>query len=88
VHASLDLASGFTFQRQEDTMLSGHTAQTYENLRPWEFPEETKEIRYYLSLDGCTYLIGGYMDVAGSTQEGVITEELFQQIIATIQLIP
>lgn len=88
VHVSLDLASGFTYHRQPDTMISGYAAQAYENLRPWEFPEGTKEVRYYLSLDRCTYLIGGYMDIAGLTQAGVITEELFEQIVATIQLIP
>lgn len=88
VHASANVTSGFTFQREPDTTISGHAAQTYENLRPWEFPEGTKEIRYYLSLDGCTYLIGGYVNTAGSTQAGTITEGLFTQIIATIQLIP
>jgi len=84
----LNVESGFTYQRQPDTMIDNHTAQTYENLQPWEFPGGTKEIRYYLSLNGCTYLIGGYIDTTGSNQPGAITEDLFHQIIATIQLMP
>jgi hypothetical protein len=80
--------ASFTYQRQPDTMISDQIAQTYENVQPWEFPGGTKEIRYYLSLDGCTYLIGGYMDTTGSNQPGAITEDLFHQIAATVQLIP
>lgn len=88
VHQDQNTAPWFTYQRQPDTPISGHAAQTYENVQPWEFPAGTKEIRYYLSLNGCTYLIGGYMDTTGSNQPGVITEEIFKQIVATIQLIP
>jgi len=83
-----NVASGFTYQRKPDTPISGQTAQTYENLQPWEFPGGTKEIRYYLSLNGCTYLIGGYLDTTRSDQPGAITEELFNQIVTTIRLIP
>ena len=83
-----DVAAWFTYQRKPDTLISGHAAQAYENVQPWEFPGGTKEIRYYLSLDGCMYLIGGYMDTTGSNQPGAITEGLFNQIVATIQLSP
>ena len=78
----------FTYQRQPDTIISDHIAQTYENLQPWEFPGGTKEIRYYSSIDGCVYLIGGYVDTTGSDQPGAITDELFHQIMATLQLMP
>lgn len=88
VHELPSVESGFTYQRMPDTPISGQAAQTYENLQPWEFPSGTKEIRYYLSLGRCTYLIGGYMDATSSNQPGAITEELFYQIIATIQLLP
>lgn len=88
VHEIPNVESGFTYQRTPDTLISGHAAQTYENVQPWEFPGGTKEIRYYLSLNGCTYLIGGYMDTTQSNQPGAITEELVNQIVATIQLIP
>jgi hypothetical protein len=37
-------------------------------------------------LDGCTYMIGGYLDAIGLNEAGAIDEELFSQIIATIQL--
>jgi len=84
----LNVESGFTYLRQPDTMISDHPAQTYENVQPWEFPGGTKEIRYYSSLNGCIYLIGGYMDTTGSNQPGAITEELFHQIVATVQLMP
>lgn len=83
-----DLAEWFTYQRMPDARISGYTALTYENVQPWEFPDGTKEIRYYLSLNGCTYLIGGYMDTTGSSQPGAISEELFDQIISTIELNP
>jgi hypothetical protein len=84
----LDTAQGFTYTRQPDTTISGHTAQTYENSQPWEFPQGTKEIRYYLQTDEYTYLIGGYMDTTGSNQPGAITEALFNQIVSTFRLIP
>jgi hypothetical protein len=87
-HEVADLAQWFTYQRLEDTLISGYPAQTYENVQPWEFPAGTKEIRYYVSLNGCTYLIGGYMDTTGSNQPGAINEELFNQIVASIQLSP
>lgn len=78
----------FTYQRLPDTPIGGHVAQTYENTQPWEFPDGTKEIRHYLSLNECTYLIGAYLDTAGSNQPGTISEELFNQIVATIRLTP
>jgi hypothetical protein len=88
VHDIANTAPSFTYQRKPDTQINGYAAQTYESLQPWEFPLGTKEIRYYLSQNGCTYLIGGYMDTTGSNQPGAIKEELFQQIVATIQLTP
>lgn len=88
VHQSTDMASGFTFERKADTQLSGYSALAFENLQPWEFPAGTKEIRHYLSLDGCNYLIGGYMDTTGSDLPGTITEASFNQIVATFQVTP
>lgn len=79
---------GFTYTRLPDTTLSNQVAQTYENTQPWEFPMGTKEIRYYLRANGCTYLIGGYVDVTGSQPSGSINEERFDQIIATFRLAP
>jgi hypothetical protein len=79
---------GFTYARLPDMTLSNQAAQTYENTQPWEFPVGTKEIRYYLQGNGCTYLIGGYLDTLGSDQSGSINEELFDQIIATFRLGP
>jgi hypothetical protein len=81
-----DVAPWFTYERMPDTPIGGHVAQTYENVQPWEFPEGTKEIRYYLLLNDCTYLIGGYLDTMDSDEPGAIDEELFNQIVATIQL--
>jgi hypothetical protein len=81
-------AAGFTYQRQPDTTIGGQTARTYENVQPWEFPAGIKEIRYYVSLDGCTYLVGGYMDTTGSNQPGALHEDLFHQIVATMELMP
>jgi len=81
-----DVAPYFTYERKPDTTIGGYDAQAYENTQPWEFPEGTKEIRYYLTLNGCTYLIGGYLDTTGLNETGAIDEELFSQIVTTIQL--
>jgi hypothetical protein len=81
-----DMAPWFTYTRLPDTTLSNQTAQNYENTQPWEFPLGTKEIRYYLQANGCTYLIGGYMATVGSGEPGAINEELFDQIIDTFRL--
>jgi len=82
------MESGFTYQRLPDATLGGVTVTAYENAQPWEFPSGTKEIRYYAILNECTYLIGGYMDTSGSDLPGAITEDLFQQIMATVHLAP
>ena len=81
-----NMAPWFTYTRLPDRTLSNQTAQTYENTQPWEFPLGTKEIRYYLKANGCTYLVGGYMATVGSGQPGAIDEELFDQILATFRL--
>jgi hypothetical protein len=81
-----NVADWFTYTRLPNTTLNNQSAQTYENTQPWEFPLGTKEIRYYLKANGCTYLIGGYMATVGSGQPGAIDEELFDQIIATFRL--
>lgn len=86
VHPIPDFAPGFTYTRLPDTTVSNQTAQTYENTQPWEFPAGTKEIRYYLKANGCTYLFGGYMATVGSAQPGGFDEELFHQIIATFRV--
>ena len=83
-----NLAPWFTYTRLPDTTLSNQTAQTYENTQPWEFPLGTKEIRYYLQANGCTYLIGGYMATVGSGEPRAISQELFEEIIATFQVNP
>lgn len=83
-----DLDTGFTYERKPDTQIGSYTAQAYENIQPWEFPLETKELRYYITLNTCVYQIGGYVDTTESDQPGSITEELFNEIVATIQLIP
>ena len=76
----------FTYTRLPDVTISGQPAQAYENTQPWEFPPGTREIRYYLKANGCTYMIGGYLTTAGSGQPGIIDEELFDQILATFRL--
>ena len=86
VHQVTDLESWFTFERKPDAQISGQVVQVYENQSPWEFSDGTKEIRYILSLEGCTYLIGGFIDIAPSGEPGEITESLFQQIVATVQV--
>jgi len=88
VHQTPDMETWFTFERKPDAQINGQAAQTYENFSPWEFPGGTKEIRYHLSLDRCVYLIGGFVDTTGLDQQGAITEDLFQQIIDTVQVIP
>ena len=81
------LADWFSYTRLPDTAFGDQAAPTYENDQPWEFPLGTEEFRYYLKVNGCTYLIGGYIATVGSGQTGAIDEELFDQIIATFRLI-
>ena len=88
LHDNPNVAQGFTYTRLPDTTLSNQAARTYENTQPWEFPPGTKEIRYLLQANGCTYLIGGYMDTTDSTQSGAMNEERFNQIITTFRLKP
>jgi hypothetical protein len=88
LHDEPTLAPWFTYTRLPDTALADRVAQTYENTQPWEFPPGTKEIRYYLQANGCTYLIGGYLATVGSGQPGAIDEDLFNQIIASFRLAP
>ena len=83
-----NIAPSFTYTRLMDTTLGTLAAQTYENTQPWEFPEGTKEIRYYLKGNGCTYLVGGYMDTLSSGQPGAISQALFDEIMATFQVTP
>ena len=86
LHDNPNVAQGFTYTRLPDTTLSNQAAQTYENTQPWEFPAGTKEIRYLLQANGCTYLIGGYMDTTGSAQPGAMNEDRFNQIITTFRI--
>jgi hypothetical protein len=88
LHTDQNTAASFTYTRLPDTTLSDQSAKTYENTKPWEFPAGTKEIRYYLQGNGCTYLIGGYMDTLGSDQTGAINAQLFDQIVSTFRLNP
>jgi len=82
------LTDWFRYTRLPDRSFVDQTAQTYENTQPWEFPLGTKEIRYYLKANGCTYLIGGYLSTVGSGQVGAIDQELFEQIIDSFRLAP
>jgi hypothetical protein len=88
LRADPTLADWFTYTRLPDRTLSDHTAPTFENTQPWEFPPGTKETRYYLKGNGCTYLIGGYLATVGSGQPGWMDEELFDEIIAAFRLVP
>ena len=83
-----NVESGFTYRRAPDSSIGGHAVQAYENDQPWEFPGGTKEIRYLLSLEGCTYVIGGYLDMVGTDQPGAISEDLFNQMVASILVMP
>ena len=84
----LDSAARFSYTRLPDMILNGQTAKVYESIQPWEFPQGTKEIRYYVQTEAYTYLLGGYLDTTGSDQPGAITKELFDQIIATFRVAP
>jgi hypothetical protein len=83
-----DMAQWFTYTRLPDVTLNNQTVQAYENTAPWEFPAGTREVRYYLQSNGCTYLIGGYLDATGSNPAGSINQELFNQIVATFHTAP
>lgn len=80
------LESWFTYTRLPDSLLGNQAAKMYENTQPWEFPLGTKEIRHYLQVNNCIYLIGGYIATVGSGQPGAIDEELFDEILASFRL--
>ena len=82
------IAPSFTYTRLADITLGNSAAQAYENTQPWEFPAGTKEIRYYLQGNGCTYLVGGYMDTMGAGDVGAISQERFNEIMDTFQVNP
>jgi hypothetical protein len=86
VHPVPDMAPWSTYTRLADTTLGNQAAQAYENLQPWEFPAGTKEIRYYLQANGCTYLVGGYIATVDSAEPRAIGQELFDEIMATFQV--
>lgn len=86
VHTSSDMAPWFTFTRLPDVTIGGQAVQAYENAKPWEFPAGTKETRYFLKTNDCIYQFGGYFDTTGSAQPGAISEDLFNQIVATFQV--
>ena len=88
LYDSPTIASWHIYTRLPDMTLSNQTAQTYENTQPFEFPEGTKEVRYYLQTNGCTYMIGGYFATADSREPRAISQELFDEIIATFQVNP
>ena len=86
LHEDPNLAPSFTYTRLADTTLGDQTAQTYENIQPWEFPPSTKEIRYYLKGKDCMFMVGGYLSTVGSGQTGAIDPDLFEQITTTFRL--
>jgi hypothetical protein len=88
VHPDPNMAPGFTYTRLPDTTFGNQTAQTYENTQPWEFPAGAKEIRYYLQANGCTYMFGGYFPSLDSGEPRTMSQELFDEIIATFQANP
>jgi hypothetical protein len=81
-----NLTAWFTYTRLPDITLDDRVAQTYENTQPWEFPLGTKEIRYYIQANRCTYIVGGYLATVGSGQTGAIDEQTFDRIIASFRL--
>jgi hypothetical protein len=81
-----NLAPSFTYTRLPDATLADQAAQAYENTQPWEFPPSTKEIRYYVRAQGCTFLVGGYLSTVGTGQPGAIGEDLFGQIVSSFRL--
>lgn len=80
------LESWFTYTRLPDTMLGDQAARAYENTQPWEFPLGAEEIRYYVQVNNCTYLIGAYIATVGSGQPGAIDEDSFDEIMASFRL--
>jgi hypothetical protein len=80
------VASWHVYTRLPDATLSKRIAQSYENNQPLDFPAGTKEIRYYLQANGCTYMIGGYIATLDSGEPRTMSQELFDAIIATFEL--
>lgn len=83
-----DTAQETIFTRLPDKIIADQVAQAYESTEPSNSSTRIKEVRYYFRDSDCSYLIGAHLNAADSDQAGAITEELFDQIIATFDLIP
>jgi hypothetical protein len=82
-----ELAEYITFTRLPDTEISGNFAATFINDKPWEFTMGTGEYRYVIDQQNRTYLIGGYISTTSHNSYS-IPQDLYEQILRTIQLPP
>lgn len=49
-----------SYTRLPDAQIAGRTAKVYQNTSPWEFPNDTTEVRYLVSDEGDLYILGYY----------------------------
>lgn len=80
VSSVTELEEWYTYTRLENQKIHNEIFQKYENLKPWEFPAGTKEIRNLLEKDDIRYLVGAY-----TTEEAFLNEKLISEILATIK---
>ncbi|MCB0076672.1 MAG: hypothetical protein KDD73_04560 [Anaerolineales bacterium] len=80
-----DEAAFFTYTRQPDLTINGMNATVYRNATPWEFPQGTRELRYYIESDDLRFIIGGTLSEGGTPRDGPISHTLFEEVAATFQ---
>lgn len=82
-----NLAEYFTYTRIDGEMVGGYGVTAFINKKPWEFPSGTTEYRYIIPFEQATYLVGAYTSV-GSSSDGSITKEEFDEVIKNLRLTP
>ena len=80
-----ELEQYVTFTRLPDISIGGNTAMTFVNIKPWEFPDGTKEYRYLVHQKDRTYIIGGYITTK-EIDTYSISEKALQRILQTLVL--
>ncbi|OGC92219.1 hypothetical protein A2899_04990 [Candidatus Amesbacteria bacterium RIFCSPLOWO2_01_FULL_49_25] len=74
----------FTYTRLEDASISATPARLFLNSQPWNLPEGSQELMYYLQNPDVEFLIGGFIESPDPVQK--ITRSQFDQIVSSFKL--
>lgn len=74
-----NLNDWFTYTRVDNTVIDNQTTKRFENIKPWEFPTGTSEVRFVFESGGNIYLMGYYYGGEG-VKETIDPFEAFRVI--------